>query len=262
MKKLSIGLSLSLLFFLFILNGLSASAQKLPSKQRVSVWAPGDIKIDGKATEWHDKFEAFNSNNNIFYTVSNDDKSFYIIMNIISFSTINKMYMGGITVSVSSTVAKNDADKLTITYPVIRISNNISIIRAHNAYNKLKNSSEVKKDSINDLISQKNRQFDADYNKLDVEGIKNMDDPIISIYNTEGIKIKAVLDNKFTYTYELVIPLKLLASALNGGDKLKYNIKLNGSKQGVSHRLIIQDMNILYMLNPTDFGGEYVLAKK
>jgi len=52
-------------------------AQKLPNVQLGSVQAPADIKIDGKTTEWHDQFQAYNRATDIYYTLSNNDNHLY-----------------------------------------------------------------------------------------------------------------------------------------------------------------------------------------
>lgn len=69
----------------------------------------------------------------------------------------------------------------------------------------------------------------ADYSKyIAVNGIKNIDS-LISVYNTDGIKVAQLFDNKITYTYELAIDLKLLGLATNNGAKFAYHITINGS---------------------------------
>lgn len=50
-------------------------AQKLPGVQTSSLWAPENLKIDGKTTEWNGTFQAYNKAADIFYTISNDDKN-------------------------------------------------------------------------------------------------------------------------------------------------------------------------------------------
>jgi hypothetical protein len=53
MKKLQ-------LLLLAVLAFANANAQKLPNVQQVSLRAPANIKIDGKATEWSG-FKALNT---------------------------------------------------------------------------------------------------------------------------------------------------------------------------------------------------------
>ena len=49
-----------ILSILFAVITFTATAQKLPNVQATSLRAPANIKIDGKATEWNDKFQAYN----------------------------------------------------------------------------------------------------------------------------------------------------------------------------------------------------------
>jgi len=51
---------------LLLIASLTVNAQNLPNVQKVSVRAPANIKIDGKASEWDDKFQAFNHATDIF----------------------------------------------------------------------------------------------------------------------------------------------------------------------------------------------------
>lgn len=57
----------------------NTQAQKLPKVQQASLHAPANIKIDGKATEWEGKFEAYNPGSRVFYTLSNDSENLYLI---------------------------------------------------------------------------------------------------------------------------------------------------------------------------------------
>ncbi|HCN82336.1 MAG TPA: hypothetical protein DIT07_01770, partial [Sphingobacteriaceae bacterium] len=80
MKK---ALSTSLLLFLIgilylIIIPVTTSAQKLPNIQEASLRAPAGIKVDGKATEWNNQFQAYNKATEIFYTISNDDDKLYL----------------------------------------------------------------------------------------------------------------------------------------------------------------------------------------
>jgi hypothetical protein len=119
---------------------------------------------------------------------------------------------------------------------------------------------------------------------IGVTGIKTVEDNVLSIYNEAGIKAAAFFDAQLNYTYELAIPLKCLPGALSKQPKFNYNIKLNGAAaygknlqltstsrgdiltftggDGVNYTLgpaTPQNMLIAY---PTDFWGEYTLAKK
>jgi len=106
MKKLNI-IIIKLLFFslstLILFNGY---AQKLPNKQEASLRAPANIKIDGQATEWNNKYQAYNNATEVFYTIANDDDNLYLIIHARKSRIIEKMMEGGISFTVSPTNKK------------------------------------------------------------------------------------------------------------------------------------------------------------
>ncbi|MBC7401019.1 MAG: hypothetical protein H7289_13850, partial [Mucilaginibacter sp.] len=76
MKNFNTNLFKLLLPALFL--SVIANAQKLPKVQTASIAAPTNIKIDGKATEWGNKFQAFNRTTEVYYTLSNSATKLYL----------------------------------------------------------------------------------------------------------------------------------------------------------------------------------------
>ena len=74
----------------------SAQAQKLPNVQKDGVRAPANIRIDGKTTEWDNKFEAYNKATDVFYTISNDDNYLYVTVQATQAAIIRKIIGGGV----------------------------------------------------------------------------------------------------------------------------------------------------------------------
>src|SRR4051812_4300384 len=72
MKKLQLLLFATIAF-------ANTQAQKLPKIQEQSIKAPANIKIDGKATKWEGKFQAYNPGSRVFYTLCNDSENLYLI---------------------------------------------------------------------------------------------------------------------------------------------------------------------------------------
>src|ERR1700744_2069010 len=99
---------------------ISAMAQKLPTVQKESVFAPTNIKIDGKATEWDDQFRAYNNAIDVFYTLSNDNENLYLIVRSKEHNIVDKLIRGGITLTVNHLADKKDKSPVTITYPILR----------------------------------------------------------------------------------------------------------------------------------------------
>src|SRR5476651_1150845 len=108
----------SLFIFLLMLGCLTSSAQKLPNIQPVSVQAPTNIKIDGKATEWNNEFQAYNHATDIFYTVSNDDSKLYLIVRAADRAVINKIMHGSMTFMVQRSGKKTDKGGMGISFPL------------------------------------------------------------------------------------------------------------------------------------------------
>src|SRR5476651_2358683 len=100
---------------------IAAYAQKLPAKQEISLRVPAGIKIDGKATEWDNKFQAYNNATELFYTLSNDDDNLYLIVQITKPRVIEKVLNVGITLTINGAGKKDDKapENISIQFPLI-----------------------------------------------------------------------------------------------------------------------------------------------
>jgi hypothetical protein len=128
-----------------------------------------------------------------------------------------------------------------------------------------------------------NKQLIEKLKIIGVNGVKSIEDGLISIYNQEGFKATSLFDSKINYTYELSVPLKYFGIAIDKPVQFTYNIKLNGvavngsnvQVNSTSHGDIISFtggdgvnyvlppmLQALDLASPTDFWGEYTLAKK
>jgi len=294
MKK---ALSTSLLLFLIgilylIIIPVTTSAQKLPNIQEASLRAPAGIKVDGKATEWNNQFQAYNKATEIFYTISNDDDKLYLAVQATDLDIINKIICAGITLTINGTGKMKDQGGIAITYPIIEIQNRQSGPSAD-----LDNQFKLQADSF---ILALNAEFGSKAKDIRVEGVKEIPNHLISIYNPEGIKAAAYFDDKTNFTYELAVPLKYLGLSVSESKPFVYNIKLRSLEGGypgtvdfkgaptdvgqpfikalnVQRRSIKTIMfksldrenntaiwgdRLLNLVNPTDFWGEYTLSKK
>lgn len=232
----------------------AVNAQKLPTVQTTGIRAPANINIDGMPTEWNDKYQAYNSANHLFYTLSNDDKNLYLVVHTTDVIVIRKIIRWGLALTIGAPGKKDmkDPNNLSLSFPIENEAKNPLVMNDDDA-------SDNKGTARNDKMA-------ALFKQIKVTGLPGVNEPAISIYNTEGIKAVASFDDKLAYTYELAIPLKYVNAANTG--TLNYNIKLNGGitvvdnspnaiviayKPGSSHD---------YLFSVTDFGGEYTLAKK
>jgi len=252
--------------------GIVANAQKLPAVQNTGLYAPADVKIDGKPTEWK-QFQAYNKTTHIYYTIANDANNLYLIVQATEIPDVQKIIAGGITLTVKSTDKNSTAVPLAIGFPRMYAKDFVPI----NA--KIKN----EQTDMDAELPGLNKQFTENAKFIQVAGIKEVTDSVISVYNEQGIKAVSLLDTKKTYTYELAIPLKYVLQAINDNNIIAYNIKLNGRLNALKMpapaagatnvmKVVVVGgygtpdpaaIAAMHDLNePTDFSGTYIMAKK
>jgi len=240
----------------------NANAQKLPGVQEKSIYAPADIKVDGKTTEWDNKFEAYNNATGLFYTLSNDESNLYVTLQATNIQTVEKILAGGITFIIKNSDKKTGVAPVSITYPLIDKADN------HDIETKLIELGDAKYDrsSINNL-------FTTAAKEISVKGIKDVTDTLLSVYNDSGIKATALFDDQKSFTYELKVPTKYFKKSQDSSMVFNYNVILNGMKVPknltlvAGHNLAGPDKpnaegDLLDMTSVTDFSGTYTLAKK
>jgi hypothetical protein len=246
-----------------LLLTVNSIAQKLPGKQDKSIRAPANIKIDGIASEWNNKFQAHNYATDISYIIANDDEKLYIAVNATYRDIIDKILRGGITFTINHTLKKKDEKPVTITYPFIRDEGvgTVTNTYLHN-YNEKRDAGT---ETIN--VTSLNEILGKTYKLINVTGVVEIAEPQISIYNAIGIKAASEFDEHLAYTIEMAIPLKYLALPNNGADSFSYQIKINEPAE-VKKRPSVSSGSIdapppmaITSFSATDFWGEYTLAK-
>jgi hypothetical protein len=276
---------------LFIIFALSAKAQKQNAVQEGGVRAPANVKVDAKATEWNDTYQAFNKATDIYYTMANDDANLYLIIKSANQVNNNKILGGGISITINTDNKKKQKDAFVIGFPVVDPVN----LRAQvmqGMRSRMGGGGQQGPDSA--AIANMRKQAVSAAKEIKLIGFKDVTDSVISIYNEYGIKARADFDNKGSLIVEMAIPLKYFP--LGGDGKFAYNIKLNGIQidaifpgasammagggpggggfggggggfgggggmpQGGGVPRGMSDM--ASMISPTDFWGNYTLAKK
>ncbi len=264
------------IFLILITVELSAGAQKLPKVQSISRRTPKTIKIDGIATEWGNHFQAYNTATEVYYSLANDDTNLYFVLQATDPLVIRKIIAASITFTINLT--RKEIDKghnISLIYPVFDRKEWPAI--------NLRDKPIVSKDSvinhkqIDSFMNAINTQLINKAKNIKVLGIAAVGDTLLSIYNEYGIKAAALFDHQINYTYELAVPLKYLGLSIANPVKFNYNVQVNGSNivEGVSLTVDAKGNTIMhvmsknpprgvefqYMRYPTDFWGEYTLAK-
>jgi hypothetical protein len=273
MKKNTVSYKVLLLIYVVSANISVAAAQKLPKIQHEGSRAPDKVQIDAKITEWGGKFQAYNPNNRINYTIANDDDNLYLVLQAKD-TWANEKAFFGITFTIKLPAANGSKlkENVMIVYPqnvAVKleepIRNTVRTIRQWQ--NDTTKVGSRKKDSLRLIV---NNKIGIVFKEMDVAGIKEIPDPSIAIYNTQGIKAAIQIDEHMRYIYELAIPLKYLGVAINNGKQFKYNLKINGvparSPGSVNSTLILpvgsMTMDNAFVNFATDFSGTYSLVKK
>jgi len=257
------------LTFLYLGIALALNGQSLPSTQKIAVAISGPIKVDGAFDEIKDNLQAYNKATNIYYTLANNEENLYLAIQVTDPLTFRKIIGGGISFTICNSGDKNQANPAVITYPLIDERSKFPLSNLFN--NLLTERTATAREEVFTLLS---KGFPAAQREIGVKGIKEIEDKEISVYNTNGIKAKAVVNRDAKMCFELILPLKLL-----GLDRphqtIAYNIMLNGMalhqvvKPGANGQTVtVTDVPIgaaggnndyRELQYPTDFWAKYTL---
>jgi len=268
----------TILLILAVAAFLNVNAQKLPNTQQISLRAPANVKIDGKLTEWRNKFEAYNAPTDLFYTLANDDLNLYLIIRADKPRTIEKIVAVGVTFTVnkSGNKDKKAGEKASITFPLLDIATGYSIIKAAGIKTDNIPNDQLRASRIiptpreaDSLKSVANKFLKNASKSIKITGFTGMPDTL-SIYNEHNIMTGLDYDQNGRFTYELQVPLKLLGISAKQATSFTYSIKLRSRLEDKKPGTLIvskwdKDGNTI---NPnldldatTDFWAEYTLAK-
>jgi len=259
------------LIILLIICSMVAHAQKPPNKQEASIWAPVNVKIDGVANEWG-KLQAHNNATDISYTLANDEQNLYFVVQAKQIPVISKIVAGGIRLKIQLSEDKNPSRGINISYPAYPAADGKT-----SYYVSTSRRADTSKKALDSLMWSNNQILDQKCKWIKITGVAALDS-IISVYNENGIKTAQKFDRQKTYTQEIAIPLKYL-NLTSDQAKFSYQIIVNGSKIGnpAQFETLSQDagmrafqesfqnqvnFNAAKQASPTDFHGEYTLAKK
>jgi hypothetical protein len=197
----------------------NAGAQKLPKVQTTNLRAPSNIKIDGKATEWNNKFQAYNTATNLYYTIANNTDFVYFTAHVQDRAVIDRITKNGFTFEAYKN-ENSKKDLISITVPPTTNKNfsfNLSKPINDNASLELEKAVMI----ANNTALQK-------YHKLIVvKGVAGID--TLSIYDDQvGVKFAEAFDSNEDYTLELQLPVKFIQSLQGDNLKFSYHFTING----------------------------------
>jgi hypothetical protein len=195
------------------------SAQKLPSEQKESVYAPADVKTDGKPAEWTGKFQAKNNATLLTYVMANDEENLYLTIQANETQALGKIFYGGISLAIRSKKDKKSIP-VKITYPLVTPPQRSQIViplrdKTNNA------------DSVAIVV---NTAIGTSAKAIAIAGFTDITDPDVSVYNDLGIKALVQVDNTRTMTFEYRLPLKYIKHLLDENSAFDYSIIVNGAR--------------------------------
>ncbi len=207
------------LLTLFIIMDVSAHlcAQDLPNKQENSLYAPVNVKIDGNTDEWGNKFQAYNTAVDCYYTMANSGENLYIAIHSKDIKVSGKIISGGITVNFDP--RKNGNRGASITYGAVPASARVRLTGIRGAATRSNTALNV---------AEINKEVAYGGKEIDIKNLDSIPDTRLSIYNEYNITAAAHYNDSVTYTYELCIPLKHIKSFFNNASAINYTIQING----------------------------------
>ncbi|QKJ31678.1 hypothetical protein HQ865_18545 [Mucilaginibacter mali] len=217
MKLLSSPLTLT--GALLLLMHLNSFGQKLPSEQKEGVYAPANIKIDGKPIEWTGKFQAKNSATLLTYVMANDEQNLYLTIQADQTPALGKIFYDGISLVIKSRKDKK-LKPVKMTYPLVSITERSNIVIPLRDKNK----------NTDSVVAMVNDQLSRSAKKILVDGIADITDPDVSVYNEVGLKAAVMVDNTRTMTFEYLLPLKYIQHLMDENGSFDYSIVVNGAK--------------------------------
>lgn len=262
-----------------LLLTVAANAQKLPKIQTASVMAPAVVKVDGKTTEWNNKFQAFNRTTEVYYTLANSATKLYLVVQSNEKRIIRKIISNGVTLTIN-TGAVDQKDGFAVTFPAYAKTERAPGYNLDNPYLEVKDTVQNNK-MADSTLAVFNADLSSRLKIIGVVGDPNAaPDSTLSVFNTEGYKAAGHFEHRdkaFVFTYELAIPLSAIKFAADKPATFKYTLQVNGIQGDVqidgNNRMsyIAGDGSRVYVgyagpnnlgfANPTNFSGEYTLAK-
>lgn len=276
--------------FIALIFASTISAQKLPQIQQTSLRAPANVKVDGKNTEWG-QMKAYNKITGLEYTIANDDKRLYLIVQAKDKGTQDKAVMGGITLVIQKTGEKNDKHAQLVKFPYFKEKAR-NMFWSFDMVNREGDNNFKIKDPDGKILAGKvataNKNLRSNVKWIYTRNLSGVDS-VLSIYNEAGIEAMNAFDSSTKYTSELAIDLNLLGLSAKDASKFSYHILVDdninkrltgftivGNRSSIGpdgkpltaeqierNRKFMEEFNaqMSALAATTDFWGEYTLVK-
>jgi len=268
--------------FFIMLTGIffisTLFAQKLPNKQTTSVWATFDLSSNHQPTNPFINPKAHNTATDLYYIIANDDRNLFIMLRATDPLIIRKIIYGNISIKLAAN--KNEiGDGISITCPLLE-RKDLGIFGLFKVREELKSSPSEMKSYNDSLLTDINKRFFAGSSSK-ITGVSSLKDSLFHINTATELQTDIHFDNNSSLSCFLKIPLKYFSSAIIK-NKIFYIVKLNGqfyssnttltmsadgltttrSTPGWSSVVVKNTPESVVLDYPTDFSGEYTLAKK
>ena len=264
---------------LLLTFGFSATAQSQPL-QAGQIQNIVKIKIDGKPADWNPALWMHNSNTDVDYSITNDDKNLYLMIQSKDGIINKKLFGGGVTLTLNGTGKFGGMDFVSLKYPII--SNRSQTVLSELINDEAtEGDQKAKKKYADSILSLMNKTLIEGAKEIQVVGMKEISDVLISVYNEYQIKAALQFQDKKTLTYEIAVPLKYLTALTVNNNKIFFNVRLNGistprntvvhqtsngpvTVTGVPHGLLgssLSDSGFQTMAYATDFWSEYIIKQ-
>ena len=253
------------LYLLILLTAtvINTSAQKLPSEQKEGFYVPAGLKIDGKTTEWDNKFQAHNTATMLYYTVANDKDNLYLVMQTDQQAATDKIFHGGITLEIRCRDKSKKLNAAKITFPQVSLTQRSEIVLP---LRDKKNNADSAAVIVNARLQSYSKQ-------IAIEGLNGLTEPDVSVYNDLDLKAAVRADATRAVSFELQVPLKYIRQLIGADSTFDYSIIVNGAKLEPGMRVVngsslsggisisaSPESNPIF--SPTYLKASYALVKK
>lgn len=207
-------------------------AARAQSVQETGVWAPANVKVDGRLTEYGNSLEANNKTDNVSYTMSNDDKNLYFAIKANDQSTATKIMAGGIDFILNTEGKKKDKDAFIITFPLINRSAMRGAMgggqRGQRGQGGFGGGQPGGGPPDTAALNNMRRTAVAAVKEMKLKGFKDIPDSVVSIYNEYSLKGAVAYDANGSFVCELAVPFSQLGISLDKTKEIAYSLKING----------------------------------